>query len=149
MNESYCGMGSNNIEDLLSECEDLFPQVNGSNSVLASSQVIEAILYITRNQCAWSELPSRFGVARAVYAKVDRWAKSGLLQEVFENLARFYPEQFKIIDVGIAISSPASCEWVYSNIKVTYRNLTVQEDSEGREVFYWYRTTCTQIRTKA
>ncbi len=149
MRKTHCGLNKNNIEGLLSECEDLFSQHKGFNSLLTLSHLIEASLYVTRNQCAWSELPGEFGVARAVYAKVDRWAKSGLLQEVFENLAQVHPEQFKIIDVGIAINSPASCEWVYSNIKVSYRNLTVQEDIAGREVFYWYRTTCIQIKANA
>ncbi|MBB6523024.1 transposase [Pseudoteredinibacter isoporae] len=149
MNKSYSGIDTDNVQRLLSEFEELLPSVKGSNAITASSQLISAVLYITRKQCTWSELPGEFGPARTVYARVDRWAKSGLLQEVFEQLARIHPAQFKIIDVGIAINSPASCEWVYSNIKVSYRNLTVQEDAAGREVFCWYRTTCTQVKVSA
>jgi transposase len=48
--------------------------------------VINAILYVAENGCKWRALPKRFGVWHTIYTRMNRWAKAGVLDKLFEKL---------------------------------------------------------------
>ena len=48
-------------------------------------QILNAILYVTEHGCKWRGLPKRFGNWHTIYTRMNRWAKSGVLQKVFEQ----------------------------------------------------------------
>jgi len=56
------------------------------NVRLSNLQVLNAILFVTEHGCKWRGLPKRFGNWHSVYVRMNRWAKSGVLDRVFEQL---------------------------------------------------------------
>ena len=50
--------------------------------------VLNGILYVAEHGCKWRGLPKRFGNWHTVYTRMSRWAKSGVLQRIFEELQR-------------------------------------------------------------
>ena len=48
-------------------------------------QVLNAILYVAGQSCKWRGLPKRFGNWHKIYARVNCWSKSGVLDRVFEQ----------------------------------------------------------------
>jgi len=65
--------------------KDSLPIQRG-NVKLENLQVLNAILYVAEQGCKWRGLPSRFGNWHSIYARMNRWAKNGVLDRVFENL---------------------------------------------------------------
>jgi transposase len=53
---------------------------------LQNLQVLNAILYVAEQGCKWRGLPSRFGNWHSIYMRMNRWAKNGVLDRVFEKL---------------------------------------------------------------
>jgi transposase len=56
------------------------------NISLTNLQVLNAIGYIAEQGCKWRELPNRFGRWHRIYMRMNRWAKKGVLDRVFEQL---------------------------------------------------------------
>lgn len=60
--------------------------VQRGNVRLSNHQVLNAILYVAEHGCKWRGLPPQFGKWHTVYTRMNRWAKSGVLARVFEEL---------------------------------------------------------------
>lgn len=67
--------------------ESYFPVQRG-NVRLENLNVINAILFVAEHGCKWRGLPKRFGRWHTVYTRMNRWAKNGVLDRVFEALQR-------------------------------------------------------------
>jgi transposase len=65
--------------------KDSLPIQRG-NVKLQNLQVLNAILYVAEQGCKWRGLPSRFGNWHSIYTRMNRWAKNGVLDRVFEKL---------------------------------------------------------------
>ena len=65
--------------------KDSLPVQRG-NVKLQNLQVVNAILYVAERGCKWRGLPARFGNWHSIYTRMNRWAKSGVLDRVFEKL---------------------------------------------------------------
>lgn len=65
--------------------KDSLPIQRG-NVKLQNLQVLNAILYVAEQGCKWRGLPSRFGSWHSIYTRMNRWAKNGVLDRVFEKL---------------------------------------------------------------
>lgn len=50
--------------------------------------MVNALLYVAANGCKWRALPERFGKWQTVYKRMNRWAKQGVLDRIFEYLQR-------------------------------------------------------------
>lgn len=61
------------------------PRQRGNVS-LPNLQVLNAILYAAEHGCMWRGLPRRFGNWHNIYTRMNRWAKSGVLNHAFEQL---------------------------------------------------------------
>ena len=70
-----------------SRIECYFPTQRG-NVKNENLQVLNAILYVAENGCKWRGLPNRFGKWHTIYIRMNRWAKNGVLDRVFEALQR-------------------------------------------------------------
>ncbi|MEQ1848740.1 MAG: IS5 family transposase [Nitrospira sp.] len=66
------------------------------NVTLDNLQVLNAILYVAEQGCKWRGLPQQFGNWHTIYTRMNRWAKSGVLDRVFTQL-----QQAQIIRVKI------------------------------------------------
>ena len=67
--------------------EGYFPTQRG-NVKNENLQVLNAILYVLENGCKWRALPKRFGNWHTIYMRMNRWAKNGVLDRIFEALQR-------------------------------------------------------------
>lgn len=65
----------------------LLPRQRGNVS-MSNHQVLNAILYVAENGCKWRALPKEYGKWNTVYVRMNRWAKKGVLNKIFEFLQR-------------------------------------------------------------
>src|SRR5580658_4061888 len=65
--------------------KDSLPVQRGNVS-LTNLQVLNAILYVAEQGCKWRGLPKRFGRWHTIYMRMNRWAKNGVMDRVFEQL---------------------------------------------------------------
>ena len=82
----------------------LLPKQRG-NVRLPNLQVLNAILYVAEQGCKWRGLPKRFGNWHTVYVRMNRWAKSGVLDRVFEYLQREQIIRIKVEALGLDSTS--------------------------------------------
>src|SRR3989304_145124 len=67
--------------------EPSLPRQRGNVSI-SNLQVLNALLYVAEQGCKWRGLPKRFGNWHTLYTRMNRWAKNGVLERVFEQLPR-------------------------------------------------------------
>ena len=72
-------------EEQYARIKDSLPVQRGNVS-LSNLQVLNAILYVAEQGCKWRGLPKRFGRWHTIYTRMNRWAKNGVLDRVFEQL---------------------------------------------------------------
>jgi transposase len=72
-------------EEQFARIKDSLPVQRGNVS-LSNLQVLNAILYVAEQGCKWRGLPKRFGRWHTIYTRMNRWAKNGVLDRVFEQL---------------------------------------------------------------
>src|ERR1700677_432586 len=82
--------------------KDSLPLQRG-NVRLTNLQVLNAILYVAEQGCKWRGLPRRFGNWHTIYVRMNRWAKNGVLDRVFEKL-----QLEQIVRIRIEAFAPAS-----------------------------------------
>src|SRR6266851_4135919 len=59
----------------------VLPRQRGNVS-LSNLTRLNAILYVAEQGCKWRGLPKRFGNWHTIYTRMNRWAKSGVLESV-------------------------------------------------------------------
>jgi transposase len=83
--------------------EHLLPGRVGHVGVTARDNrlFVEAVLYRYRAGIPWRDLPERFGDWKNVHRRYSRWAKSGVWQRVFEQLAAEADNEYAMLDSTI------------------------------------------------
>lgn len=84
--------------------EHCLPLQRGNVS-MSNLQVINAMLYVAEHGCKWRGLPKRFGNWHTIYTRMRRWAKSGVLDKMFEELQREQVVRIKIEAVSLDSTS--------------------------------------------
>ena len=79
--------------------KDVMPRQPG-NVRLSNLNLLNAILYIAENGCKWRALPKEFGNWNTIYVRLNRWAKKGILNRIFDALQRE-----RLINVKIEVAS--------------------------------------------
>ena len=82
---------------------EAYLQVQRGNVSLSNLQVVNAILYVAENGCKWRALPKRFGNGHTIYTRVNRWAKAGVLDRLFEEMQHHQLVRIKIEAVSLDI----------------------------------------------
>lgn len=62
--------------------EHLFP-VHRRIPEIKNLEVLNAAIYVLENGCKWRALPEKYGNWHTIYVRINRWAKSGVLQKIF------------------------------------------------------------------
>ena len=62
---------------------------------------VEAVLYRYRAGIPWRDLPERFGDWKIVHQRFSRWAKSGVFERIFKQLASDHDNEYMMIDATI------------------------------------------------
>jgi transposase len=94
-------------EEQYARIKDSLPVQRGHVS-LTNLQVLNAILYVTEQGCKWRGLPKRFGRWHTIYMRMNRWAKNGVMDRVFEQLrleqiVRIKIEAFSIDSTSVKV----------------------------------------------
>lgn len=123
-------------ENQYQRIEHCLPRQRGNVSH-SNLQILNAILYVTEHGCKWRGLPKRFGNWHTIYTRMNRWAKSGVLQKVFEQL-----QQQQIIRIKIeAVSMDSTSIKVHPDgtgaLKKMARNPSVNPEAAGPPKFIW------------
>ncbi len=88
--------------------QPFLPRQRGNVSI-DNRQVLNAILYVAEQGCKWRGLPKHYGHWHTIYTRMNRWAKSGVLDRVFTAL-----QQREIIHVRVeAVSLDSSAVKVH------------------------------------
>jgi transposase len=80
--------------------EPILPRQRGNVS-MSNLTVLNAILYVAEHGCKWRGLPKQFGNWHTIYTRMNRWAKSGVLDSIFETLQREQVMRIKIEAVSL------------------------------------------------
>jgi transposase len=111
--------------------------VQRGNVEIDNVTLLNALLYITENGCKWRALPAHFGKWNTVYKRVNRWAKAGVIQNLFEMMQR---ERILAINVNFIAVDSTSAK-VHPNgtgsEKKTANSLSVSHAEDGRPRFIW------------
>lgn len=116
--------------------QDILPRQRG-NVRLPNLVVLNAILYVAENGCKWRALPKEFGNWNTIYVRLNRWAKKGVLDRVFEALQRE-----RLINVKIEVTSlDSTIIKVHPDgtgaLKKAGRNPSENPEEDGQPKFIW------------
>jgi len=114
-----------------------FPVQRG-NVKVANRDFINAILYMAENGCKWRALPKEFGNWSTIYKKFSRWAKNGVLREIFTALQT---EEIIAIRVEVLALDSTSCKVHpdgHGALKNSESKLSANQEVVGTPSFMWY-----------
>lgn len=114
-----------------------FLPVQRGNVSLRNLQVVNAILYVAENGCKWRALPKRFGNWHTIYTRMNRWAKAGVLDRLFEEMQHQQLVRIKIE----AVSLDSTIVKVHPDgtgaLKKTARKPSASRAADGPPKFIW------------
>ena len=100
-------------------------------------QVLNAILYVAEHGCKWRGLPKRFGKWHTIYTRMNRWAKSGVLNRIFEALQRENIIQIRIEAVSLGSTMVKVHPDGIGTLKQTAPKPLVNQEEDGPPKFIW------------
>ena len=99
--------------------------------------VINAILYVAENGCKWRAVPKRFGNWHTIYTRMNRWAKAGVLDRVFEQLQQQQLVRIKIESVSLDSTIVKVHPDGTGALKKTARKPSAKVAAGGQPKFIW------------
>jgi transposase len=114
-----------------------FLPVQRGNVSLSNLQVVNAILYVAENGCKWRALPKRFGNWHTIYTRMNRWAKAGVLDRLFEELQHQQLVRIRIEAVSLDSTSIKVHPDGTGALKKTARSLSANPEADGLPKFIW------------
>src|ERR1700731_2697612 len=123
-------------EEQYARIKDSLPVQRGNVS-LTNLQVLNAILYVAEQGCKWRGLPKRFGRWHTIYMRMNRWAKNGVMDRVFEQLqleqiVRIKIEAFSIDSTSVKVHPDGT-----GALKKTDHRLLESPAAGGTPRFTW------------
>jgi transposase len=123
-------------QEQFSRIEEFLPVQRGNVS-LSNLQVVNAILFVAENGCKWRTLPKRFGNWHTIYTRMNRWAKAGVLDRLFEEL-----QHQQLVRVRIeAVSLDSTIVKVHPDgtgaLKKTALKPSANREPDGAPKFIW------------
>src|SRR5207302_11184139 len=115
---------------------DCLPRQRGNVS-LHNLQVVNAILYVAEHGCKWRGLPKRFGNWHTIYTRMNRWAKAGVLDRMFEELQRSQVVRIKIEAVSLDSTSIKVHPDGTGALKKTDLKPSASRAADGTPRFIW------------
>jgi Transposase and inactivated derivatives len=107
------------------------------NVRLSNLAVLNAILYVLENGCKWRSLPKSYGPWHTIYTRMNRWAKSGVLDRAFEKLRE---ENLLDLPEG-TLSLDSTSIKVHPDgtgaLKKPVPNLSESPEEEGQPKYIW------------
>lgn len=118
------------------QIEILFPKKRGKLRI-SDLDALNAILYVAENGCKWRKLPKEFGPWHTIYTRMNRWAKKGVLDQIFTVL-----QEKNIIQIRVeAVSLDSTTIKVHPDgtgaQKKTDHRLLENPLEDGPQKFIW------------
>ena len=112
-------------------------RVQRGNVNLPNLQFLNAVLFVAEHGCKWRGLPPRFGKWHSVYTRMNRWAKNGVLDRVFEKLqteqiVRIKIEAFSLDSTSVKVHPDGT-----GALKKTAPRLSANLAVDGTPRFIW------------
>ena len=123
-------------EEQYERIKDSLPLQRGNVS-LSNLQVLNAILYVTEQGCKWRGLPKRFGRWHTIYTRMNRWAKNGVLDRVFEQLQSEQIVRIKIEALSLDSTSVKVHPDGTGALKKTDHKPSANRAADGTPRFIW------------
>src|SRR5688572_29503513 len=114
-----------------------FLPVQRGNVSLENIAVINAILYVAENGCKWRALPKRFGHWHTIYTRMNRWAKAGVLDRVFDQLQAEQLIHIKLDSVSLDSTIIKVHPDGTGALKKTARKRSANAAADGLLKFIW------------
>ena len=123
-------------ESQYNRIKGILPRQRG-NVRQSSLDVLNAILYVAENGCKWRALPKEFGNWNTIYVRMNRWAKNGVLDRVFEAL-----QKERLLKIKIEVASlDSTIVKVHPDgtgaLKKPVHNLSANPEEDGQPKFIW------------
>ena len=112
--------------------------IQRGNVSLSNHQVLNAILYVAEHGCKWRGLPKRFGNWHTVYTRMNRWAKAGVLDRVFEEMQKAQIVRIKFEAVSLDSTSIKVHPDGMGALKKTAHRPSASPDAAGTPRFIWF-----------
>lgn len=122
------------------QIEHHLPKQRGNVS-LSNLDVLNAILYVAEHGCKWRGLPARFGNWHTIYTRMNRWAKAGVLDKVFEHLQQSQVVRISIESVSLDSTSVKVHPDGTGALKKTARSPSESHAEDGIPRFIWSQLT--------
>jgi transposase len=119
--------------ELLAPC---LPKQRGNVS-LSNFQVLNAILYVAEQGCQWRALPAHYGNWHTIYTRMNRWAKWGVLDRVFEQMQRLQIVRIKLEAASLDSTSIKVHLDATGALKKTDRNPSASRAADEPAKFIW------------
>lgn len=116
--------------------ESLLPRQRGNVSH-ENLAVINAVLYVAENGCKWRALPKRFGNWHTIYTRMNRWAKAGVLDRVFDKLQAEQLIHIKLESVSLDSTIVKVHPDGTGALKKTARKRSGKAAADGQLKFIW------------
>jgi transposase len=107
------------------------------NVKLDNLQLLNALLYVAEHGCKWRGLPKRFGNWHTIYTRMNRWSKSGVLDQVFEQLQREQIVRIRIEAVSLDSTTVKVHPDGMGALKKTERKPSASRAADGPPRFIW------------
>ena len=111
--------------------------VQRGNVSMDNLQVLNAILYVAEHGCKWRGLPERFGNWHTVYTRMNRWAKAGVLDRVFEQLQRAEVIRVRVEAVSLDSTSVKVHPDGTGALKKRGLSRSESQEEDGPQKFIW------------
>jgi transposase len=125
------------------QIEHHLPTQRGNVS-LSNLDVLNAILYVAEHGCKWRGLPTRFGNWHTIYTRMNRWAKAGVLDRVFEQLQQAQVVRISIESVSLDSTSIKVHPDGTGALKKTDPSPSASRAADGIPRFIWSQLTRAQ-----
>ena len=111
--------------------------VQRGNVRLTNLNMLNALLYVAENGCKWRALPKHFGNWHSIYVRLNRWAKNGVLDRIFEKLqleqiVRIKIEAFSLDSTIVKVHPDGT-----GALKKTDRRPSAGRGADGPPKFIW------------
>src|SRR5467141_516823 len=127
-------------EEQYARIKDSLPVQRGNVS-LSNLQLLNAILYVAEHGCKWRGLPKRFGNWHSIYVRMNRWAKKGVLDQVFaqlqeEQILHLKIEAFSLDSTSVKVHPDGT-----GALKKPVRKRLENRAADGTPKFIWLPRT--------